>query len=810
MDVFENLNQEQMEAVNSTEGYVRVIAGAGTGKTKTLTCRYINIVKKLGISPNNILSVTFTNKAAAEMKTRIRKVLNNIPTPFIKTFHGTAAYILKEESHSFCWPKSFSIMDTEDQLSLLKECYKDLNISPKILNYKNALKKISIIKNTLRTDYVELLISENNSSLNNYKFDEWEISNNLFKTYIKKQRKNFYFDFDDLILVTIHIFQKFPDILNRWSSQFQYIQVDEYQDISKNESLLVHFLQSKHKNLFVVGDPDQTIYSWRGADISSILTFDSTYQNTKTITLIKNYRSSQEILDVANQLIKHNKNRIEKDLISIRGKNTNVMYVHSKTRNDENEWLSTKLLEEHNKGTKYNDMAIIYRSNRLSKEIEEKLLSKNIPYRVFNGIEFYQRKEIKDSIALLKLLVYGDDLSFQRIINTPARGFGQKKMEYLTKLALKSNLSLYETLKNNLNDMYLNTKPVEKFLLFMEEMKSKLNITQKISDVLNELLEGSGYLEYLKIENDEDRLENINELQVSIKRIDETEETSLDDYLTQITLVSNLDIKDEGDRVNLLTTHNAKGLEFSKVFIICLCESIFPSSKVKDADEMEEERRVAYVSYTRAKENLFLLSNSGYDYNIQDNLTISRFVLESNSSSLNIQGLKQEEFENIISNTKFDSSIASRGYRSNISRFSLWDIVYHNTFGYGGIFKINGNVLEIVFENGQTRNISSDSPAISLSDKKFVICYDGVTKERYIKPLKETEKKYTTKDLKHTTIEPSQHKNTEAISLLNKQLNSLLNEYVNMNGLLHPFKKNQLGKKISLIKEKLNNLQNDK
>lgn len=300
-------------------------------------------------------------------------------------------------------------------------------------------------------------------------------------------------------------------------------------------------MQTAHKNLFVVGDPDQTIYSWRGADIASILNFDTIYKSTKTIMLTKNYRSSSEILHVSNELIKHNKNRIEKELISTRGNIANVSYIHSINRNEENEFVVNKILKEHSKGVNYNDIAIIYRANRLSKEIEEKLIAKSIPYRVYNGIEFYSRKEIKDSLAFLKLIAYGDDLSFERVINNPHKKFGPKRMSYLKSLSSKYNSSLYETLKNNLSDPLFNIQEIKNFIYLIENIKSNLTKYEKISDLLNYLLEASGYLEYLKVENDEDRLENIKELQVSIKKIDDTEEITLDEYLTQITLISNVD-----------------------------------------------------------------------------------------------------------------------------------------------------------------------------------------------------------------------------------------------------------------------------
>ena len=463
------LDKEQLEAVETTEGYVRVVAGAGSGKTRTLTHRYLYLVKEMGISPANILCVTFTNKAAAEMKKRIRSILGGDDSGYISTFHGFCVRFLREEIHVLNYPKEFMILDEDDQKSLLRKAYADLGFSLKDLKISSVLDfvggrkandisyvslfaehladedDVSVAGNAPVTEKREHLVELADDAP-----DKWMA---VYYRYLYEQKKNYALDFDDLILVTLYILENFPEKLDKWRKRMMYVMVDEYQDIDGQQYRLADLLSSYHKNLFVVGDPDQTIYGWRGADINRILEFDQFHKGAKTILLQNNYRSTPSILKVPDAVIKNNKYRIEKVLRPVRAGGKTPVFYHAKNTREEAKWIVERIqnavqnsVKNGAGGVHYKDIAVLYRMHSQSRSVEEALMSESIPYKVYSGVGFYQRKEIKDIICYLRMLVYADDLSFIRTVNTPKRQFGPKKMAILQAFADTRKVGLYEAL----------------------------------------------------------------------------------------------------------------------------------------------------------------------------------------------------------------------------------------------------------------------------------------------------------------------------------------------------------------------------
>lgn len=435
-------------AVETTEGYVRVIAGAGTGKTRALTHRFAYIVDTLGINTSNILCVTFTNKAANEMKKRVRKLIGDNDLGLICTFHGFCVQVLKKDIFRINYPNNFLILDSDDTETILKNVYKTHNIKLTAKTIKEAKEYISKCKYTSRiTEYLDLFSMTSDELLYNKYINAGTLEDKLFYGYLYEQRKNFGLDFDDLILLTIYIFNNFNEVLEKWQNKLEYIMVDEFQDVNANQFELCGLLSRKHKNLFIVGDPDQTIYSWRGSKVEYFINFESYYNDVKTIIMTKNYRSSPNIIDASNSLIKKNKVCIEKDLIPIKQARTSTLYFHAKTVVEESEWISKQILSLKKMGKNYNDIAILYRAHFVSRSIEESFMRNHIPYVIYSGIGFYNRKEIKDVLCYLRMLVYADDLSFLRTINEPRRNIGEKRISILKEYAEKNNCTLYIALK---------------------------------------------------------------------------------------------------------------------------------------------------------------------------------------------------------------------------------------------------------------------------------------------------------------------------------------------------------------------------
>ncbi|MBR6448778.1 MAG: UvrD-helicase domain-containing protein [Fibrobacter sp.] len=766
------LDKEQLEAVETTEGYVRVVAGAGSGKTRTLTHRYLYLVKEMGISPSNILCVTFTNKAANEMKKRIRSILGGDDSGYISTFHGFCVRFLREEIHVLNYPKEFMILDEDDQKSLLRKAYADLGFSLKDLKISSVLDFIGGRKaNDL--DYVSLfaelpsegadgldvdgreMLKDHLLELSDTADDKWM---KVYYRYLYEQKKNYALDFDDLILVTLYILQSFPEQLDKWRKRMMYVMVDEYQDIDGQQYQLADLLSSYHKNLFVVGDPDQTIYGWRGADVNRILEFDQFHKCTKTILLQNNYRSTPSILKVPDAVIKNNEFRIEKVLRPVRVGGKTPVFYHAKNTREEAKWIVERIQNavQNAGGMHYKDIAVLYRMHSQSRSVEEALMAENIPYKVYSGVGFYQRKEIKDVICYLRMLVYADDLSFLRTVNTPKRQFGPRKISILQAFADARGVGLYEALleivaeAGLLNTVaadvssqaemssvgddrqkidfdckgFLARSNVVEYVKLIEKYRSHYR-NMSVSEILAKILRETKYEEMLRLDGDEDRLDNLAELKQGILEFENyyEEDASLDEYLQNIVLFTNVDEDaEEKDRVQLMTIHNAKGLEFPQVFVCGLNEGFFPVKRVQNKIQLEEERRLAYVAFTRA-ENVLCLSDaedgvageSGTRYP-------SRFLLEMDMGGLDIaRGFSEDLLDaakahiaNIDQERDFLSD-ESLGLvkKAPSAAFEVGDRVVHKIFGAGTVRVVDEKnfCYEIAFDKFATpRSIQFDFP----------------------------------------------------------------------------------------------------
>ena len=606
-DIIDVLNDKQKEAVLSTEGPCLVIAGAGSGKTKVLTHKIAYLMQEKNVKPWSILAITFTNKAANEMKERVENLVGDVAKDmWIGTFHSICVRILRRYIDRIGFTSSFIIFDSSDQRTLVKQCLKQLNIDDKMLNDRAVLSEISNAKN-------EMLEPDAYKLRTNNEIRKETIAK-VYELYQKRLRENNAIDFDDIINYTIRILSENPDVLEYYSNKFEYVLVDEYQDTNKAQFTLVSILAALHGNITVVGDNDQGIYSFRGADITNILNFEKDFPGTKIIKLEQNYRCTQNILDAANAVIKNNETKYEKKLWTENGKGGMITVFRGNDEYDEANFIVeniNKLRRE--EYMTYNDFAILYRMNSQSRSIEDILRRENVPYKIIGGLKFYERKEIKDTIAYLRLIQNpSDNLSLTRIINEPKRGIGKTSLDNVQQIAMQSETSMYDVIKRadefGLNRVFVNSR---EFISQIEELRAKKDHI-KISDLIKETLNKTGYTKALEDEDTaeaETRLENIEEfLTVAMEFEEQMAENSLEEFLEGITLSSDIDnADDQEDSVTLMTLHSAKGLEFPVVFLVGMEEGIFPGYKsIGEPKELEEERRLCYVGITRAKQNLFI------------------------------------------------------------------------------------------------------------------------------------------------------------------------------------------------------------
>ena len=583
------LNTKQQEAVEATEGRVKVVAGAGSGKTSVLVHRYAYLINELGVNPDNILCMTFTNKAATEMKNRIAKLTNSYNVnDFVCTIHGFCVKFIRKEGYRIGFPKNFSILDEEDEKALAIQVMDGCGISRSKETVKDFLRNISSDKNN--SPYIADLWVGKPENISSY--------SETFCKYVMKQLKSFSLDFKDLIKLTIYILENFEEARLFWQDKLNYIMVDEAQDCNGEEWSIIEMLSVIYQNLFIVGDPDQCIYEWRGAKPEYYVNFKA----DKLIILDENYRSTPNILNVANSIIVHNKMRIEKNLTTNLTKGKIVLHYHGKDEKDESDWIAKQIKNLIDAGATPKDFAILYRASYLSRSIEQALVKNDLQYTIWGGIRFFERKEIKDSLAYLKLLAFEDDLSFIRIINLPKRSFGKASMEKLQAIAEEKQCSLMNALRQNIKSPEFNKEPLKKFLALFEKAK-KLSNKVSLSDLFDYMLTESGLKEELRFTADEERLENIAELASSIKYYEELNENeddiALEAYLQDIALYTNADYKKEGFSIKLMTIHQSKGLEFPYVFVCGLSEGIFPnhrSIRERRKNGEEEERRRNYIA----------------------------------------------------------------------------------------------------------------------------------------------------------------------------------------------------------------------
>lgn len=601
-DILQGLNAAQYEAVTTTEGMVRVIAGAGSGKTRALSRRFAYLVNEIGILPGNILCVTFTNKSANEMRQRIHLLTGDNDTGYINTFHGFCVSILQEDSYAVQYPKSFLVLDHADIDAMLKIIYEERGLTLRNMTFSKARDMIEMRKLTKEPLYYLDLIQMSLEELQEKYKTSTETNDIIFYGYLYQQKKCFGLDYDDLIVFTLYIFEQNEEIREKWQKRLEYIMIDEFQDIDKLQYRLMEVLCGYHKNLFIVGDPDQTIYTWRGADMKFLLDFDKHFPGVKTIMMMENYRSTPEILSVANSLIAKNKNRIQKDLLPTLSGGKSVLCHHRKTAEAEATWMAKKIEELHQDGVPYKDMTILYRAHYLTRTVEEAFLKEKIPYTIYSGIQFFGRMEIKDALSYLRMLVYQDDLSFARIANVPRRNLGERRMAFLREYAEQNQCSLYDALRKNRDHEIMKGTKAAGFVSLIENLASNA-AERPISEVLSEVLDMSGYEKMLRTEGSQERLDNLAELKQSVYEYETTcgEEATLEHYLTHVALFTNSDLESGKDQVRMMTVHSAKGLEFPYVFLCGMNEGIFPSRKTNTKQAMEEERRLAFVAVTRAE-----------------------------------------------------------------------------------------------------------------------------------------------------------------------------------------------------------------
>ena len=627
-DLLSGLNDAQRRAVATTEGYVRVIAGAGSGKTRALSRRFAYLVNELGILPGNILCVTFTNKSANEMRQRIHQLTGDNDTGYINTFHGFCDAVLREDSHAVQYPRSFLVLDNSDIDAMLRIIYEERGLTLRDMTFSAARDMIEIQKLFKRPDYYQDMITMSLDTLKE-KYDRADTpADIIFYGYLYQEKKCFGLDYNDLIKFSLYIFRQRPDIRIKWQQRLEYIMIDEFQDIDQLQYELMEVLCGYHKNLFIVGDPDQTIYTWRGADVKYLLDFDKKFPGTQTILMVENYRSTPEILAVANSLIDKNRNRIKKELKPILPAGTPVVCHFAQTQEAEARWMAGEMRRLHEAGTPFRDMTVLYRAHYVTRAVEEVLLEEKIPYTIYSGVQFFDRMEIKDALSYLRMIAYKDDLSFRRIANVPKRNLGKRRMEFLQEYAEQRGCPLYQALLDNLEDPIIKGTGAGKFISLIESFTAGYE-GRPVSEVLSAILNESGYEKMLRTEGSQERLDNLAELKQSVYEYETTcgEEVTLEHYLARAALFTNADTAEQGDRVKLMTVHAAKGLEFPCVFLCGMNEGVFPSRKVRTRQAMEEERRLAFVAVTRAEKELYLSEADGRNFDGSPRYP-SRFLLD--------------------------------------------------------------------------------------------------------------------------------------------------------------------------------------
>lgn len=665
----EGLNEEQLDAVKTTDGPLLVLAGAGSGKTKVLTTRIAYLIES-GVEPYNILAITFTNKAAKEMKERVFKLVGEVKDIQISTFHSFGLYIIKRHYNLLGYERNFTILDGDDSLVLVKNIVKEMGLNTDDYNPKAIRNKISGAKN-------ELVYPEEYEKYAGTDFEE--IVCKVYKKYEERLKNNNSVDFDDLLILPIKLFSVYKDILKMYQERFKYILVDEYQDTNRVQYILVNMLAARYKNICVVGDNDQAIYSWRGSDYRNILNFEKDYPELKSVMLEENYRSTGNILKAANEVIKNNKIRKDKNLWTKHEEGSKIRYHRASDEKDEASYVVKEIKNLLYDGVRREDIAVLYRTNAQSRNIEEAMLRENIPYKVIGSFYFYNRKEIKDLISYLKLIYNkNDDISLVRIINVPKRGIGDKTISNLSDKSFKLNKCIYDVIE---------TGKEQEFKKIIEELKENSK-DATLTELVDLILDKTGIRKELETEKTVDaeiRLSNLEEFKSITRTYEENSDSpTLEEFLEEISLVADMnEHKNETNVVTLMTVHAAKGLEFDYVFVIGMEEGLFPHLNSMETEDLEEERRLCYVAITRAKKKLWLINaKSRMIYGKHDNYFPSRFISEIPDEYL-------EKDENKKQVTSFTSD----------EEYRLGEILEHKIFGQGVVVGMDDKDLTIAFSN---------------------------------------------------------------------------------------------------------------
>ena len=675
----DNLNDKQKEAVLYINGPMLVLAGAGSGKTKVLTNRIANLIDN-GISPANILAITFTNKAAKEMKDRVFNLIGNDAYMIqISTFHSLGLKILKENYEKLGYDKNFVVIDSDDALTVIKKIMKDMNLSPQYYNAKNIRNKISSAKNEL----MDL------QSFANLEYDKNIVK--VYEKYLEKLKLNNSVDFDDLLILPIRLFREYSSVLESYQERYKYILIDEYQDTNECQYIFSKMLAKKYKNIFVVGDNDQAIYAFRGANYKNILNFEKDYPDCKTILLEENYRSTKTILNAANSVIKNNKLRKDKNLWSNNEEGELIKYIRTDGEKEEADYVAKEIKKLINEGVNPVDIAILYRTNAQSRVMEEACLKNNIPYKIIGSFYFYNRKEIKDLICYLRLINnYKDDVSLLRVINVPKRKIGEKTIDNISNVALVNNSCLFDAINSGKELEFKN------LILDLKEKCENLSLTEMVELVLDK----SGIKQELENEKSLDseiRLENLEEFKSITKNYEEEYGViSLDDFLNEISLVSDMSEHQDGNnKVSLMTVHSVKGLEFDDVFVIGMEEGIFPHYNAINEgtnSAIEEERRLCYVAITRAKKKLWLLNAKKRMLfgNTQVNPP-SRFMDEIDSKYVD----SEKRTTSLVGSVK--KIVKENMFNNNDTDFNVGDMIHHTDYGNGIVTAVDKSIITVAF-----------------------------------------------------------------------------------------------------------------
>lgn len=729
MSLLSTLNEQQREAVTTIDSHVRIIAGAGSGKTRVITTRIAYLLESCGVYAHRILAITFTNKAANEMKERVRAILGDASAGIqISTIHSFCVRLLREDIYELAYPRNFTIVDSDDQKAILREAYRELDVDVKTYSFNSVLGYISQNKTHLvdpdqAKDFAKDWRGE-------------QIKAEVYAYYQRRLKAMYALDFDDLLLFTYQLLKDNEEVRRKWQRRFQFIHVDEFQDVDELQYAIIRYLVGDHSWLCVVGDPDQTIYTWRGAQVDIIMNFERDFPDCKTIVLNENYRSTPSILAGANSLIKNNKNRIDKDLFTRKDDTGKIIHFSAIDEQNEPVWVSARIRALHVSGISYRDIAVLYRSNYLSRSLERTLLDAQIPYRIYGGIRFYDRAEIKDSLSYLRLLLDDNpaqDLAVKRVINAPKRGIGAKTMELIEQGAKAHQSTLYAFLKEGPIARGKAQTSIDEFVRVIEDCRAQREALS-ISRLLEKVIQDSGYLFSLEQDKETERIENIKELINDIDLFEQNNpEGTLDEYLQMISLYTDKEQENTGEFVQLMTVHAAKGLEFNHVFVYSLCEGIFPSEKsISEGGEkaLEEERRLAYVAFTRAREHLYLSDSQGYSFVLDRVKRTSRFVREIDENYLEDVGLPPK------------ATARSYGYREEETPFSSQmhqpmpdympdeasirpakkrggpirkgDHVVHIAFGEGIVINVKEGLAQIAFDRKYgIRKIMADHPSLA-------------------------------------------------------------------------------------------------